>query len=334
MISEVTRAFWKKNIIWDTIYPIDMLNNAFGCPAKYLDDYHQSGVTFTSICFVEDDGNLDYAVRSIASQRKLIQSKPDIFIQAKTMADVLRAKEEGKLAIGFQTHGTGWFGKEMGALEVFQALGLRIVQLVFNASNFVGGGCTDKADGGLTTYGGRVVRELERLGIVVDLAHAGYRTTLDVLSMAKRPVIFSHVGVMEVNSHYRNIRDDQLRALAENGGVMGLSGNSAYIGDDLGAMSAIFRHLDHVVQLVGPDHVGFGFDFVFETDLLNQWALNVPDEWPDSKNPNFKGFRFQRPQNVIELVQLMFDHGYPEDAVRKIVSGNFMRVCEQVWETH
>ncbi|RAI72506.1 hypothetical protein DOZ80_02910 [Pseudomonas fluorescens] len=331
MISESTRAFWNKNIIWDTIYPIDMLNNGFGCPAKYLDDYVKAGVTFTSLCFVEDDGNLDYAVRSIASQRKHIQSKPEMFLQASTVDDVLRAKQEGKLAIAFQTHGTGWFGKEIGALEVFRELGLRIVQLVFNASNFVGGGCTDKADGGLTSYGLRVVRELERLGIVVDLAHAGYRTTMDALDMADRPVIFSHVGVMEVNSHYRNIRDDQLRALADNGGVMGLSGNSAYIGDDVGSMSAIFRHLDHVVQLVGPDHVGFGFDFVFETDLLNQWAQGMVDEWPDSKDPNFKGFHFQRPENVIELVQLMFDHGYSEDAVKKIVSGNFMRICHEAW---
>ncbi|MER9684070.1 dipeptidase [Mesorhizobium sp. M0184] len=331
MVSESTRTFWKNNVIWDMLYPLDMLNQAYGCSEKYLDHYINAGVNFTSICFAEDTSSIDYAIKSISLQRKLIHSRPDVLIHALTVDDVLRAKKEGKLAIGMQTHGTGWFGKDVGVLEVFRELGLRVVQLVFNASNFVGGGCSDKADGGLTTYGTQVVREIERLGMVVDLAHVGYRTTLDVLNMATRPLIFSHVGIMGVNRHYRNVRDDQLRAVGQNGGVIGLSGNSAYIGDETGSMSAIFPHLDYVVQLIGPDHVGFGFDFVFETDLLDEWAKNIEDEWPDSKDPNFKGFRFQRPKDVIELVQLMFDHGYSEDAIKKIVSGNFMRVCQEIW---
>ncbi|WP_167481025.1 membrane dipeptidase [Mesorhizobium waimense] len=331
MISEATRDFWNKNVIWDMLYPLDMMEQSYGAPEKYLDDYLTAGVSFTSICFAEDASNLEYAVKAIAQQRKLIQSRPDAFIHALTVDDVLRAKKESKLAIGMQTHGTAWFGKNLGVLEVFHELGLRVVQLAFNASNSVGGGCSDKADGGLTTFGAKVVQEIERLGMIVDLAHTGYRTTLDVMELASQPVLFSHAGVMDVHQHYRNIRNDQLKAMAGNGGVLGLSGNSAYIGDDAGAMSAIFKHLDHVVQLVGPDHVGFGFDFVFETEKLDEWAKNLEDEWPDSKKSSFNGFRFQRPKDVIELVQLMFDHGYPEDAVKKIVSGNFIRVCRQIW---
>lgn len=331
MISETTQRFWNENIVWDMLFPLDLRNQSYGCPPKYLEHYVDAGVTFTSISFAEDASDLDYAVKGIASQRKLIHSRPDLYIHALTMDDVLRAKAEGKLAVGMQSHGTAWFGKNLGVLEVFRELGLRAVQLVFNASNFVGGGCSDKADGGLTTYGTQVVREIERLKMVVDLAHTGYRTTLDTLEIATKPVMFSHVGIMALHQHYRNLRDDQIMALAKNRGVIGLSGNNAYIGDEHGAMSAIFRHLDHVVQLVGPDHVGFGFDFVFETDLLDQWAREMVTEWPDFQDPNWKGFRFQRPKDVIDLVQLMFDHGYPEDAIKKIVSGNFMRVCQEVW---
>ncbi|UVK49007.1 dipeptidase (plasmid) [Mesorhizobium sp. AR07] len=330
-ISGATRQFWKENLIWDMLYPLEPPGQTYGCPEKYLDHYIDAGVSFTSIAFAEDGFNIDSAVKTIAGHRKLIQARPEAFIHALTVEDVFRAKREGKLAIGMQVHGTSWFGKDVGVLEVFHELGLRIVQIAFNASNFVGGGCSDKADGGLTTYGHKVVPEIERLRMLVDLSHTGYRTTLDIFEIATQPLVISHAGIMGVHQHYRNIRDDQLQALATNGGVVGLSGNSAYIGDDEGSMAAIFRHLDHVVQLVGPDHVGFGFDFVFEPDLLNEWALKVQDEWPDSKASGWKGFHFKRPQNVIELVQLMFDHGYPEEAVRKIVSGNFLRVCQAVW---
>ncbi|WP_027170293.1 membrane dipeptidase [Mesorhizobium sp. WSM3224] len=331
MISDTTQSFWNNNIIWDMLFPIDGPTEKYGCPPKYLQHYVDAGVSFTAIDFAGDGGNLDDAVKVIASQRQLIQSQPHLLIHALTIDDVTRAKIEGKLAIGMQTHGTAWFGKNIGVLEVFRELGLRVVQLVFNTSNFVGGGCADQADGGLTTYGVHVVRELERLKMVVDLAHTGYRTTLEVMNMAEKPVIFSHIGIMALHQHYRNLRDDQILALAKNGGVIGLSGNNAYIGDEYGAMSAIFKHLDHVVQLVGPDHVGFGFDFVFETDVLNKWAEAATREFPAPKDPNWKGYRFQRPKDVINLVQLMFDHGYPEEAVKKIVSGNFMRVCKEIW---
>ncbi|RWP54518.1 membrane dipeptidase [Mesorhizobium sp.] len=330
-ISETTKRFWDTNLVWDMLYPLDDPGQPCGCPEKYLDHYIDAGISFTSITFAEDASNIEYAINNIARHRRLIQSRPDAFLHALTVEDVLKAKREGKLAIGMQVHGTAWFGKNVGVLEVFRELGLRTVQIAFNASNFAGGGCSDKADGGLTTYGNHVVREIERLRMLVDLAHTGYKTTLDILEIATQPVIISHAGIMGAHQHYRNIRDDQLRALARNGGVVGLSGNSAYIGDENGSMSAIFQHLDHVVQLVGPDHVGFGFDFVFEPAFLDEWARKNEDEWPDSKNPAFKGFRFQRPKNVIELVQLMFDHGYPEGAIKKIVSGNFIRVCTEVW---
>ncbi|MER9451728.1 membrane dipeptidase [Mesorhizobium sp. M0254] len=330
-ISEATRRFWDTNLIWDMVYPLECPGESYGCPEKYLDHYIDAGISFTNITPAADASNIELAVRTFAHFRKLIQSRPDAFIHALTVEDVLRAKREGKLAIGMQTHGTAWFGKNIGVLEVFRELGLRTVQIAYNASNFVGGGCSDKADGGLTTYGNKVVREIERLRMLVDLAHTGYRTTLDIFEIATRPLVISHAGIMAVHQHYRNIMDDQLQALARNGGVVGLSGNNAYIGDEHGSMSAIFQHLDHVVQLIGPDHVGFGFDFVFEPALLDEFARQIEDEWPDSKNPAWKGFRFQRPKDVIELVQLMFDHGYPEDAVKKIVSGNFIRVCTEVW---
>ncbi|MER9726632.1 MULTISPECIES: membrane dipeptidase [unclassified Mesorhizobium] len=331
MISEATQKFWRENLVWDMLYPLDPQDQSYGCPAKYLDDYIQAGVSFTAIGVTEDSMNIESSMKAIAWQRKLIHSRPNVFIHALTVEDVLRAKKEGKLAVGMQTHGTAWFGKDLGVLEPFRELGVRVVQLAFNASNYVGGGCSDRADGGLTTFGTKVVKEIERLKMIVDLAHTGYRTTMDVFEIAARPVMISHAGIMGVHEHYRNIRDDQLQALAKNGGVIGLSGNSAYIGDGLGAMSAIFKHLDHVVQLIGPDHVGFGFDFVFETDKLDEWARNIGAEWPDFDNSTFKGFRFQRPKDVITLVQLMFDHGYPEDAVRKVMSSNFLRVCKEVW---
>ena len=333
-VGEHAQRLWEENVVMDMVCPLDMPGlEPAGCPAECLFDYKSAGVSFTAIDIGEDELNAFDALNNVKWARRFIADHPYDFILAETINDVLRAKRENKLAIGLQSHGTGWFGKDYGLIEPFHRLGLRVVQLVFNAGNYVGGGCSDIVDGGLTKFGRSVIAELERLGICVDLSHTGYKTTMDAMELVTKPPVFSHACIHAVNDHYRNVRDDQLKALAALDGVVGVSGNSGYLGDDSGSMETVFKHIDHAVQLVGPRHVGFGLDFVFDVEVLNDWVRRHSDDWPDAKDPNWAGFRFERPKNLTRLVQLMVDAGYSDESIIAIMSGNFIRICEANWST-
>jgi hypothetical protein len=122
--------------------------------------------------------------------------------------------------------------------------------LAYNRSNRVGGGCQDE-DMGLTPFGRDVVQEMERLDMLVCLSHTGHRTARDVLAMAQRPVIFSHSNPATLRPYPRNIPDELIRACAETGGVVGISGIGAFLGDNDSRSEIYARHIDHVVKLVG-----------------------------------------------------------------------------------
>lgn len=138
--------------------------------------------------------------------------------------------------------------------------------LAYKRNDRVGGGCQDD-DRGLTPFGRDVVREIGRLGTLFRLSRTGHRTTCDVLAMAQKPVIFSHSNPSAVRPHPRNIPDELIRACAETGGVVGVSGVGAFLGDTDSRSEPFARHIDHVVQLGGPKHVSIALDHVFDDEL-------------------------------------------------------------------
>jgi membrane dipeptidase len=147
--------------------------------------------------------------------------------------------------------------------------------MAYNLASPVGGGCMDPEDGGLTAFGRSLIDEMERVGMVVCCTHTGHRTAADVLSRATRPVIFSHSNATAVHHHARNIDDGLIKACAATGGVIGLNGIGEFLcplGADM--TEAFVMHCDHVVQLVGPAHVGLAFDHVFDIDELENYLLN------------------------------------------------------------
>ena len=149
--------------------------------------------------------------------------------------------------------------------------------------------------------------------------------------MATKPAVFSHSNSNAVHPHFRNLSDEQIRACAVNGGLIGLSGSSIYLGDDAVRSETMFRHLDHVVQLVGPQHACLGLDVVFETEPLNEFMRARPEEWPDAARLDWPGVHYAQPAQIVELTALMLDAGYGETAIRGILGENLLRVCRAVW---
>ena len=323
-------ALVRSSLVWDAVYPYwPEVNNTL----DELELFRAVGYTGVSVDVAGDFHNISEAVQLLARCRRYLLEKQDAFLLVEHVDDIRRAQAECKLGIVFQLEGSRCFERNLDMVEVFYKLGVRHSQLVFNIPNGAAGGCAEGNELPLTSLGRELIHEMERVGMVLDLAHTGYRSTMDAMELSSRPVIFSHCNAFSVHGHYRNLRDDQIKACAETGGLIGLSGSSGYLGDRDSASETILRHMDHIAGLVGTDHIGLGFDACFDENAVNRWVLSRPEaEWPGSRDNDWPGFRYAKPAQLPELVVSMAKSGYRDEDIRKILGENYFRVFSKSWK--
>jgi membrane dipeptidase len=322
-------ALYRDALVWDMVVPIHAeVGNSFALSERF----RAAGFSYISFTIAGDDTNLSEATKRLAVARAQILAAPDRFVLVETCADILAAKRQGKLAIGLHFEGTRAFERREDMIEVFYKLGIRQTNLAFNKTNSVGGGCIEPVDPGLTRFGVKFVEELRRVGMLIDLSHTGRRTGLQVMDSSSIPTIFSHSNPVAVHDHYRNLTDEQIRACAATGGVIGISGSSGYLGDPLASNETIFRCIDYVAQLVGPDHVGLGLDYCDSPDLVMRFIAERPEEWTPVSGKKWDPLRFAPPEQVPSLVEHMLRRGYREAQVRGVLGLNFLRVMQAVWK--
>lgn len=213
-------------------------------------------------------------------------------------------------------------------VSLFRELGVQWMLMAYNRNNAVGGGCQDD-DQGLTPFGIAVLDEMERVGMVPCCSHAGLKTAYQIIDHCKKPVIFSHSNAGAMYAHPRNIPDELIIACAEKGGVIGINGVSRFLGDDSFTTEDLFRHLDHVVQLVGPDHVGIALDYVWDIEEVAAFFKQRPDIFPPDKGYD-KPSRYIEPERLPAIVAMMIDHGYSDDAIENVLGRNHLRIA-RIW---
>jgi membrane dipeptidase len=248
-----------------------------------------------------------------------------------TVDDIERCKREGVLAVLLHFEGTRCLERNVEMIAAFYELGVKHTLLAFNNANSVGGGCMEDSDGGLTSFGRKFVREMQRVGMLLDLSHTGHRTARDAMELHGGPCVFTHSNAAAVFQHPRNLSDAEIRQCAATGGLVGVSGSSMYHGDREARAEAVFRHVDYMVQMVGPDHVGIGMDTVFDGDAISDWMRGRAEEWPDATNPAWPGVRFAIPEELVRLTDCMLSAGYSERAIRNILGLNYIRICRSIW---
>lgn len=199
-----------------------------------------------------------------------------------------------------------------------------------NRKNHAGGGCQNDDDGP-TGFSRDLAREMERVGMVVCCSHTGYRTARDVVEVASNPVIFSHSNVNAIVRHPRNIPDELLRACARTGGVVGVNGIALFLGpagEDQADLVA--THIDHVVQLGGPRHIGLGLDYVFDTEQLKVYVAKMREIFPAEFGYDTE-ICMLPPERSTDVVDSLLRRFYDEHDVQSILGGNFVRIASQVW---
>jgi membrane dipeptidase len=329
-MSETPERSWVADaIIWDNHACMPLRPDDTFLPQ--LERCRAAGQTVIALNIGYDVTSFDDNIRVLAHFRHFVNRHPDRYILINTVEDILAAKSSGKLAICFDLEGTRALSDQLSMIEFFYELGVRWMLMAYNLNNSVGGGCQDE-DSGLTAFGRKVLDEMVRVGMVPCCSHTGWRTAMQVMDHVAGPVIFSHSNCHAVHAHPRNIPDELIKACAATGGVVGIVGDSVFLQPGTDLVPLMFRHIDHIVQLVGPDHVGLGLDYVYDMQELGKHFKTHPEYWPGEKGLSSTPITFLEPERIPALADVMRQHGYPREAILKIVGGNHLRVASAVWK--
>lgn len=324
-------------IVIDMVCPLAM-------DERYLGEWVKGGATCVGPTLAVDH-SLPEAMANVAAWYERFRRLGDRILHVTRVEDIRRAKREGKLGIIFHFQNTQPFERNPGLVEVYYRLGVRMAQLTYNLKNWVGDGCDELTDAGLSGFGRRIIGEMNRAGMVVDLSHTGYRTTMEAMEVSEAPVVFSHSGVKAVCDSPRNLRDDQIKAVAAKNGVIGLNAYPAFVSKRRWpTLDDLVTHADHIVQMVGADHVSVGLDYyqgqwpfasTREAMALYEAALRT-GRWRAGTYPK-PPYRYAKgvevPSRLGNLTAALLTRGYGERDVRKILGENLIRVFTAVWKS-
>jgi len=222
--------------------------------------------------------------------------------------EIMKAVKQGKVAAMLSIEGADVIEGRLSMLRIFHRLGIRMVGLVHHLRNLLADGVTDsRTGGGLSELGVQVVEELDRISVLIDVSHLSDDGFWDLMDVAKGPVVASHSNSRAVCDHPRNMTDEMIEALADRGGVMGVNFVPSFVHPTHATVQGVVDHIDHIVDLVGPDHVGLGSDFIPSTP---QGLEDV------SRMPNI----------TAELIH----RSYSEEDIKKILGGNHLRLIKRV----
>lgn len=236
-----------------------------------------------------------------------------------------------RMAITFDLEGANALNVDVSMVSLYYRLGVRQMLLAYNLNNRAGGACHDR-DSGLTGFGREVIAEMNRVGMVVDCSHTGHTTTMQIMEMASQPVIFSHSNPWALRAHGRSITDEQIRACAKTGGVIGVTGLGYFLPRRPSAVEAFADCVDYVRDLVGVDHVGVGLDWAPPSPRDRAFYASHRTYWPASEYSAPWSMSSVGPADVRGLTATLVGRGWTEKEVRKVLGENFLRVARAVWK--
>jgi membrane dipeptidase len=311
-------------------------------PQADLDAVRGSGIDVIKFSLGGINEDFTRTVAEIGVVQRLIEVHPAYFTQVRLAGDLARAKAEGKLGIILSFESAEMLQGRLESLGLFRNLGVRVMQLSYNRKSPFAAGVMEPDGGGLTPLGKEAVAEMNRLGIAIDLSHANAPTTADVLGLSTKPAVMTHAGCAAIHAHPRNKTDEQLRALADRGGVVGIY--------DLPYLTASPRqptvedylaHLEHALKIVGEDHVGIGSDVdILPLDTSEKGLAELARDVEQRRASGLAAPEEDRPPYVVGLntprrIEIIADQllrrGYPAGVVEKIVGANFARVFADIW---
>ncbi len=259
----------------------------------------------------------------------------DNILMVKSADDISRAKQEKKVAIIMGSQTAEILDGDLGMLSIYDKLGLKILQIAHYKQNLLGAGCFESKDHGLTDFGVKVVEEMNRLRMLIDISHCGEQTSSEVIEVSKYPVAATHANPRKIANHFRNKSDDQIKALAEKRGVIGMNAWSrvAAEGNEQPSLDRFMEILEYTINLVGSDHVALGLDF---TPMWTESEYAVfRSKFPALCDPFTFETRYVKGLSdhtgIFEVTKGLVALGYSDQEILKILGGNWLTLFRNVW---
>jgi membrane dipeptidase len=320
--------------------------NSYARPwtAEMVANAKASGITAVNVTVGMPGADpFEGTVKALAFIGREIDRHPDAFMSIRTVADIRRAKEARKVGLiaGFQD--TTMLASDIDRVDLFHGLGVRIIQLTYNGSNLVGDGCLAPGNAGLTPFGRSVVGRMNERGVLVDLSHCGRRTTTEAIALSTKPVGITHSGCAGLNDVPRNKTDQQLKAMADKGGVIGIYTMPFLRASGQPTADDFVRHIEHAVRVCGEDHVGVGTDnSITPLNLTPEFrvehagfvrqrrsaGVSAPGEDENVFNyvPDFNS-----PRRMEQIADALAARGHTSARIEKILGQNWLRVFGETW---
>jgi len=330
----------QRSLVIDMLAPLklDFRPEAYALPLTDAEAamFRTCGITgFHNSVGVRGASAYDDALEFIAAWSGFVGRNTHVFSLVGKADDLDAAKGKQKIAVIMGLQNADEF-REPKDVKAFYELGLRCAQLTYNTQNLLGSGSTERVDGGISDYGEQIIKAMNEVGMLVDVSHSGDKTTLDAIELSPKPIAFTHSNCRALNNHPRLKTDEAIRKLAAKGGVMGITGVRMFVKDkEPTTVEDIVDHIDHVVKLVGIDHVGIGSD----SDLMGYDHM-PPDQYKQLK-AGYKAsyaFRdkidtdaFDHPRKVYDLTAALIRRGYSDSNIQAILGGNFRRLLGSTW---
>ena len=330
----------QRSLIIDMLGPLklDFRPEAYATPLTDAEAamFRSSGITaFHNSVGVGGASAYDDALQFIAAWSGFVGRNSEVFSLVGRAEDIDHAKAKQKIAVIMGLQNADEF-RDPKDVKAFFELGLRCAQLTYNSQNLIGSGSTDRVDGGISDFGVEIIKAMNEVGMLVDVSHSGDRTTLDAIEISPKPIAFTHSNCRALNDHPRLKTDEAIRKLAAKGGVMGITGVRNFVKDkEPTTVEDIVDHIDHVVKLVGIEHVGIGTD----SDLMGYDHM-PPDQYKQLK-AGYKAsyaFRdkidtdgFNHPRKMYDLTAALVRRGYSDSNIQAVLGGNFRRLLGSTW---
>ena len=203
----------------------------------------------------------DWAMDGVLEYDRLIAKESEFWMKATSVDDIHRAREQGKIALFYLFQNSTQFGRDLDTIDVFYGLGVRSSQITYNYQNWAGSGCNEVNGSGLTEYGREMVAKMNDIGMLIDLSHANMRTMADTIAASEVPVIVSHSCCKALFDHPRNTTDENIRAVADKGGLFGVTQMRPFMTRQIdNAVHYYYQHIEHAINVAGIDHVCIGSD--------------------------------------------------------------------------
>ncbi|RKD31946.1 dipeptidase [Thermohalobacter berrensis] len=253
-----------------------------------------------------------------------IVNNQDILKVVREYSDLKRAEDEEKLGVIIGIEGLSGIGKDVDLIDTLYLLGLRHASLTWNEENELATGVSGNPNRGLTKYGVNAVKRLEKLGMLVDVSHGNEKTFWDICEVTTKPIIASHSNCKALCNVPRNLTDKQLKAIAEKDGVVGINAFREFVhtNEDKQNIEYLANHIDHMVEVMGIDHVGFGFDFFeyLEEDTVSSFT----------KGGGVGAKGIENITKVGELLSILESRGYSKNDLDKIKYINFYKIIKEI----